>query len=289
MTRTPIKLPSAVLAISASLFVACQGAVPNQVLTKPAPVSEPPPASLRPALWPYRPSTQKQSFVIDQRAVIAIRSDTNTRTDSVSSHAELAFVVAATGGVSGNVSAFAVRMNALEASVPAGLALPFPFRGDFSTRGAQLEFLTPRDAAPCASNPLSIVQSFRDLWLRAPDTLRVGSAWNDSASYVICRDGIPLHASVHRSFRVTRATERDGRLVLEVARAARTSIEGTGAQFGEAVSITGTGSGELTYQIDPLAGEIVSATGSALLDFSMRSRLRAQAVHQTAEIRIGRT
>ena len=287
--RTTIKKSGVVLAVVASVFSACQSSVPNQVLTKPAPSNEPAPAALRPALWPYRPSTQRQSFVIDQRAVLVIRTDTIARTDSLSSHSELAFAATAGGSVSGNVSAFAVRANVQNSVAPAGLALPFPFRGDFSTRGTQLEFLTPRDAAPCASNPLSIVQSLRDLWFRTPDTLRVGSAWSDSASYVICRDGIPLRASVQRSFRVTRATERDGRLVLDVVRTARTSLEGAGTQFGETVTISGTGGGELTYQLDPAAGEIVSASGNAVLDFSLRGRLRSQAVHQTAEIRIGRS
>lgn len=293
--RRTLRTSWAAVAAGCSLLGACRGGtVPNQVLTRPAPVSVPTPASRTPrtttGLWRYRPSTQRQGFVVDQRALVAIRLDTSTLTDTLSSHAEIAFTVASpSGGVSGNVTAFLVQGAGHAAATPAGLATPFPFRAEYAAHARQLDFITPNDAAPCASTALAVAQSLRDLWFRPPDTLRVGTTWQDSSSYVVCRDGIPLRTTVRRTFNVDGIANGSERPLLAVSRISRTTIEGAGSQFGESVGVSGTGSGRLTYHLDPASGEVVSASGSATLEISLRSRLRSQAVRQTVEIRIGRS
>ncbi len=270
-------------------LAACRsGTVPNQVLTKPAPVSVPVPAAHTNALWLYRPSSQRQSFVVDQHATIVIRQDTVTRTDTVSSHAEVVFT-STSSAVSGNVNAFLVTSAGHAAATPSGLTIPFSVHAGYSARTLQLDFDAPRDVSTCSSTALTVAQSFRDLWFRPADTLRVGTTWEDSSSYTVCRDGIPLRATAHRMFRVTGSVERDGRTLLEISRMARTAIDGNGAQFGEAITVSGTGSGQLVYDFDPASGEVTSASGTATLDLSMRSRARTQTVRQTAEIRIGRS
>lgn len=269
-------------------LAACgSGTVPNQVLTKPAPVSAPVPVARTTGLWLYRPSSQRQSFIVDQSATIVIRQDTATRTDTVSSHTEVAFT-STSSAVSGNVNAFLVGSAGHPAATPPGLTIPFSVHAGYSARALQLDFDAPRDVSNCSSTALTVAQSLRDLWFRPTDTLRVGTTWEDSSSYVICRDGIPLRATARRMFRVTGSVERDGRTLLEISRMARTAIDGSGAQFGEAITVSGTGSGQLVYDFDPASGEVVSASGTATLDLSMRSRVRTQAIRQTAEIRIGR-
>src|ERR1035437_1573112 len=221
---------------SCALFAACRGGtVPNQVLTRPVAASAPTPVARTNGPWSYRPSTQPQGFVVDQRALIAIRIDTSTQTDTISSHAEVAFTITPSeGGVSGSVTAFLVQGAGRAAATPAGLATPFPLRAEYATHASQLEFTIPRDATPCASNALAVAQSLRDLWLRPPDTLRIGTTWQDSSSYVVCRDGIPLHATVRRTFNVFGTAVGDGRLLLTVSRISHTTIEGSGTKFGEA-------------------------------------------------------
>src|ERR1019366_7354992 len=170
-TMRPMLRSSALaLAASCSLLAACHGGtVPKQVLTTPAAVSAPAPIARANGPWSYRPSTQRQGFVVDQRAVIAIRLDTATRIDTVSSHAEVAFTVAPlTGGLTGNVGAFLVQGAGRAAATPVGLATPFPLRAEYSVRGLQLDFTVPHDAVPCASTALAVAQSLRDLWFRPP-------------------------------------------------------------------------------------------------------------------------
>ena len=274
-----------------ALLCACSsgGSVPNQVFTKPAPVTAPAPVPRTSGPWIYRPSTQPQAFVVDQKAVDrnsighsdAHRHRFIARGTFVLAHA------AQSASESGAVAAFVVQSSGHAAATPAGLVTPFPFRGAYSARSAQLDFTAPRDAPPCASNALAVVQSMRDLWFRAPDTLRVGTVWEDSASYVACRDGIPMRATAHRSFRITGFEEKDGHPVLALVRSSRSTVDGTGTQFGETVVISGTGTGQLVYSLDAATGEILSASGNATLDLSLRSGPRTQTVRQTAEIRIG--
>ena len=254
-----------------ALLCACSGggSVPNQVFTKPAPVSAPAPVLRTSGPWIYRPSTQRQAFEIDQKATIAIRSDTATHTDTISSHVEVSFALAAqTGAESGTVAAFLVQAGGHAAATPPGLSTPFPFRGEYSARGVQLDFTIPRESSPCTSGALVVTQSIRDLWFRAPDTLRVGVTWEDSASYVACRDGVPLRTTTHRSFRVSGVDEKDGRVLIAIARASRSTIDASGNQFGEPVTITGTAIGQLLYSLDAGSGEILSASGNATLDLS---------------------
>jgi hypothetical protein len=278
------------VAAACALIAACRGgAVPNQVFTKPAPVSVAPPAVRVIGPWGYHPSTQRQGFTIDQTAIVAIRLDTTVRADTISTHAEIAFTRASGGATSGNVSAFAVQSSGRGAATPAGITLPFPFRAEYSASARQFDFTAPRAAMPCSSVALAALQSMRDLWFQAPDTLRVGTTWTDSSSYVVCPDAIPLRATARRSFRVSGSSERDGRVVLTISRISRSTLDGTGAQFSETVGVNGAGSGSLDYEFDTSNGEVVSAKGTSTLDLTLKSRVRTQVVRQTVEIRIGRS
>ena len=104
----------------------------------------------------------------------------------------------------------------------------------------------------------------------------------------MCRDGIPMHVSVVRDFYVTRSGERDGRVVLTVLRKSNSSLTGEGSQFGERVSMEASGTGELTYEIAPLSGELLGAQGTSNLDLIFRSALRTQQVRQAADIQLSR-
>jgi hypothetical protein len=134
----------------------------------------------------------------------------------------------------------------------------------------------------------TVAQGLRDLWFRAPDTLRVGTSWRDSTSYVTCRDGIPLQLSVRRDFRVRAVAERDGRAVLTIQRDTRSTLAGDGVQFGERVQFSGSGSGTLQFELEPTTGEFLGGSGTSALEFTMQSRLRTQRVQQAAVITLAR-
>ena len=234
--------------------------------------------------WPYRPGAQQSFYVFEQRAVLTSASDTVSRIDSVSSRTEVAFAFSAAGKtVTGMVTAFRVQGQATAA--PRGLVLPFPFSGMFSGPGGQLLLIAPA-AAACVTPSLPIVQSLRDLWFQTPDTLRLGTAWADSASYSSCRDGIPFGIVSRRQFHVSAVTEREGHVFLTLARTSTTAVEGEGTQSGEPVSLAGSGHGKLTYLLDVEGGKIVWARGSNTLEVTLRNKLRTQLVRQVGELQV---
>ena len=280
-----------IIASSAALLTACrQRPVPNQVLTKPAPVTRPAPEVRNAGPWVYRPATMPQHLVIDDRAVVTVGLDTAARIDTLTSHAEVSFAsTPVPRGVSGTVAAFLVGSDGRATTTPAGLHVPFSFSANYGDAGVQLAYTAPRDGTPCSSMELAAMQSLRDLWFEPPDTLRVGSTWSDSASYVTCRDGIPLRSVVRRMFHISSAAVRDGRLLISIERLSRTRIDGHGTQFGDSVSVSGSSNGLLTYDFDPALGEVTSASGSNTLELSLRGTRRMEIVRQAAEIRIGRS
>ena len=268
----------------ALVFADCRASVPEQVFSRPLPAVAPPAPPASRGTWTYHPPTERHAYVLEQHAVLTIRQDTAIRVDSVRSHAEVAFTsTAATGRVTGSLSVFRVEGPAHESSTPAGLVLPFAFSAEYPVHGRQLVFSTTNATAPCASRELAVAQSLRDLWFQPPDTLQLGTTWDDSTSYVVCRDGILLRAIVQRIFRITGMEQRAGRLALLVSRSSRTTLEAEVPLPGEVIGVTGSGTGELSYAIDPTNGEILLARGIAVLDLVVRSRLRAQHVHQISE------
>ena len=280
-----------VLTLGSALIVsACRSTIPEQPIGRAvlAPVVASAPVGGGP--WLYRPATQRRLATLDQQATVEIRQDTLTRTDTVSLHAEVAFTVfAGTSRVTGTISAYRVQAGTAAAGTPPGLSVPFPFAGDFPSRGHQLELTQPASQTACTSPAFGAVQSLRDLWFQPPDTLRIGSSWTDSSTSVVCRDGIPLQTASQREFRVTAAADDGGRAVLTIVRRAHGTLRGGGAQAGEPLTIAGTTTGDLTYQLAPTTGELLSATGTSLLEFTLTSRLRTQQVRQRSRITVSPT
>ena len=172
---------------------ACRGSVPEQPMSRLAPVASAAAAASTTGPWAYRAVPQRRVFSVKQRAILETRQDTIVRTDTIGALADVAFTILAGGvRVTGSVVAFRVQAPGRGFVAPAGLTLPLVFTGEFSARGRQLEFLVPRGTAPCPEAALNALQSLRDLWFRVPDTLRLRGTWEDTVSQTLCRDGIVL-------------------------------------------------------------------------------------------------
>lgn len=278
--------------VAAIWLAACRAPVPEQTLSRPSPPRASPPVASPasvPALWLYRVTVERRAYAIDRHAILKIQQDTMLRTDSVSAHAELAFTAFDGGArVSGAVNVFRVQTPAREPAVPRGLTLPFVFSASIPARGGQLVFDAGERSTNCTSMVGGVVPLLHDLFFLAPDTLRAGTTWSDSGSYVTCRDSLPMRATVVRTFRLAGFGLQGGRLVLTIGRTSRTVLEGGGQQAGEPVEVAGSGTGDLSYTADPANGEVLSATGSSTLELTLQSRLRVQRVRQTSDVRITR-
>jgi hypothetical protein len=276
------------------LASACRPPVPQQVIVPQAPpVAAPVVVSVTAGPWSWVPVRERRSYVVTQRALITTTQDTLTRLDTVTSELSTAFTqFVQANRISGSLMGFKVSNGTRAAATPAGITLPITIAATGVPSGfgptAAWNITTPVEGAPCGTTAWTVVQGVRDLWFRAPDTLRVGTTWRDSTSYTSCRDAIPLRLQVQRTFRVSAVAERDGRAVLTVQRETRTTLTGDGVQFGERVRFTGSGSGTLQYEIEPATGELLGGNGTSTLEFTMQSRLRTQRVQQAAVITIAR-
>ncbi|MCX5765014.1 MAG: hypothetical protein NTU67_10405 [Gemmatimonadetes bacterium] len=274
---------------------ACRPPVPQQMIVPEAPRTAPAvvPVSVTAGPWSWAPVRERRAYLVTQRALITTRQDTLTKIDTVASELGAAFTqFVSANRISGSLTLFRVTSGSRSPATPAGITLPITVAASATPSGfgAALQWIltTPAEGAACSSVAWTVAQGLRDLWFRAPDTLRVGASWRDSTSYVTCRDGIPLQLSVRRDFRVRAVAERDGRAVLIIQRESHTTLLGDGVQFGEPVKFTGAGSGTLQFELAPATGEFLGGSGTSTLEFTMQSRLRTQRVQQAAVITLAR-
>lgn len=274
---------------------ACRPPVPQQIIVPEAPRITPVvvPVSVTAGPWSWAPVRERRAYLVTQRALITTRQDTLTKIDTVASELGAAFTqFVSANRISGSLTLFRVTSGSRPPATPAGITLPITVAASATPTGlgAALQWIltTPAEGAACSSVAWSVAQGLRDLWFRAPDTLRVGTTWRDSTSYMSCRDGIPLQLAVRRDFRVRAVAERDGRAVLIIQRESHTTLLGDGVQFGEPVKFTGAGSGTLQFELAPATGEFLGGSGTSTLEFTMQSRLRTQRVQQAAVITLAR-
>ncbi len=268
---------------------ACRGTIPQQVLSGTAPAT---PVVTAPAAlegpFVVRRTTERRSFTLETRGVLTVTRDTVTSTDSLGAQLDVAYTAfAGTPRLTGSVTAYRVRAADGMFVAPASVTLPITFAAAYGPRGGALAFATPA-ATGCAA-PAAIVQGVRDLWTRAPDTLRVGSVWQDSALVVSCRDGITLRASTVRVFRVVGAAMRGDAVELDIRRESRATITGDGHPAGEAVTVTGSASGVLALRYRPELDAFTSGEGMQTLELSLASSVVAQRVRQRTQLRLTAT
>ena len=274
----------------ALVALACSGGTPRGPRLAPTPVPVADPVDPLASPWVVRRTGARvaQTIRIDATIDASVDSLTPALVDTMQSELTAEWSVPTTGFPQryvGSVTAYRVANAADSALLPQGLAVPFAFTAEQRTPGQQPTFTTP-DGASCDAPHAVIVHGVRDLWLSLPDTLVTGQTWQDSGRYVVCRDSIPLQTEVERTFRVTGAMRRGRAVIVTVERRTMTRFAGTGTQFGEPVSISGTGTGAVMLEVALEDGIIVFASGDSELQVTLRGRRRTQEVTQRSRIAI---
>jgi hypothetical protein len=224
-------------------------------------------------------------------ATLESRVDTVVRFDSVRSELRATWreptsVSGWPRGLIGTIDAYAVAVGGDSLAVVPGLPLPLTFAATQRSAQTQPEFSAP-DAASCASLAGGVVQGVRDLWLSLPDTLRAGATWRDSTTYVVCRDSIPLEFTVVRTFEVGQSASVGAEgVVTTIMRRTLSQFRGTGTQFGEPVTIEGSGEGMMIYEVGLSGARVRGATGDAVLTLTLRGSRRVQELTQRSRTEI---
>jgi hypothetical protein len=150
--------------------------------------------------------------------------------------------------------------------------------------GAQPAFLDSA-AEPCDRPSAGLVQGWRELWVAPPPVLRPGSEWQDSTTYVVCRDGIPLQVTSLRRYVAESAVLRDSVVHVVVVRRSRVALEGFGLQFGDSVRVIGGGSSTVRLLL-PVSGQAMTGDGEGVLTLELRGRRRTQRLTQESRLEI---
>ncbi len=132
---------------------------------------------------------------------------------------------------------------------------------------------------PCASPAATSAEATRDLWVRWPARVRMGTAWRDTSRTTLCRDGIPLTATIERTFRVE-ALPADADAPVVLARHSAVTLAGRGLLRADTTEIVGHGSGSARLYLSPGTGWLDSLRGEALLTLEVRGTTRTQHITQ---------
>lgn len=236
--------------------------------------------------WQLRAVGHPRSALVSLRAELSSAVDTVTRRDSLASETVLEWSSTPEGDgtrVLGMVRAFTVRAGGDSLwQVPPGLLFPVTFSATSARRDAQPQFVQP-DAAACDARA-AVVQAMRETWLLPPAQLDIGTRWQDSSVYPVCRDGIVLEVTSVRDYVVTGAELLDDRLALRVERRSRAALEGRGLQFGDSVTVRGTATGLATLMLSPDAAVVLRGEGTSTLTMELQGRRRTQQLVQTGAL-----
>ncbi len=186
--------------------------------------------------------------------------------------------------LSGLITEYRLAAGIAEPAEIPGLSLPLAFGGT-EGRGAEQAQLEVPSSGACGVQA-AVMQHLRELLVSPPPSLREGTRWADSASYSLCRDSIPLRVRSVRTFRVVGAERRGTDVVVLVDRSSAITLAGTGAQFGESLTIAGEGSGTMRLELRTSDATLHAARGEVELRMTMRGRRRSQELRQHTRIEI---
>jgi hypothetical protein len=267
--------------------VACTPPVPARSTPAPdspaAPVADP----LR-GPWELRPAVGERTYSIALEGTLVSRVDTLERVDTLRAQvrATLSRVTDdALGRLAGLLTEYGTSSGDSVPFTPLpGVLLPLPVSATPGPPGAQPAWRIA-GGGDCSA-AAAAMQPLRDLWVGAPSRLAVDQSWQDSTSYTICRDSIPLAVRSIRRFTVLGAEPWRDEVVLRVARATHTRIAGEGTQFGEPLSIAAEGMSRIEILVSLAGGEVVRGAGDAELAMAMTGRRRLQELRQRTRIEI---
>ncbi|MEN9790794.1 MAG: hypothetical protein RLZZ63_452 [Gemmatimonadota bacterium] len=169
---------------------------------------------------------------------------------------------------------------------PAWLTMPLAIVAALEADRQMVRVTTPRESS-CGVDAAA-AQMAREVLLAPPSRLARGVSWVDSLRTTVCRDSIPLTLTSTRRYVVEDARVQDGRAVVVIRRRSTTTLSGAGTQFGEPVTITGEGQGELLFGLRLDDGQMTDGNGVSTLTLSLTGRRKSQVVTQNARLEIRR-
>ncbi len=169
--------------------------------------------------------------------------------------------------------------------------LTVPFEASLDARMLRISTRPPL-ANECDKAESGATNMVRDLVVRLPRTLAVGTTWQDSTVGFVCRLGVPITTRTKSTYLVA-SVERvqDDRVELMVRKTADVAMLGELKSTWRTVTVNATGRSTQMSRVDALSGVLRSAEGEGLLtvkltDSSRRDGSGTQEVRQQTKVRI---
>jgi hypothetical protein len=164
---------------------------------------------------------------------------------------------------------------------PAVISVPF----DANLDARMLRVVTrPPLANECDAPETGATGLVRDLLVRVPRHVAVGSAWRDSTVGFLCRLSVPITSRTQTDYVVERAEQVANRTELVVRRTIDTQLNGILKSTWRNVMLTGVGRTTQTLHVDAQTGLVRGIDGDGLLTVRLTDSSRRDA-SGTQEIR----
>lgn len=291
--RPGISLFGPLAVVASTLGVACNTSVPRQTVQPPAPIPVATPASS--SSWRPSPDLLAHSYSIEQRAQVTTLAGGVSSTDSTILLVDASLRRTPEGGVAGIVDGVRIGSSGARLRTPDGMPLPLAVVArPFSTGQSPTFNVSGAPAlASCPSPVSSALGALRDLVMRMPDSLVVGTSWSDSGRATGCAGAGVLAIDAVRTYVVTGHVAAgvsdsvpDEHLI--VRRTTHLTLSGEVARNADTTVISGQGTGALTFLVSTTTGNILAGSGTSTVNVSVRSTLREEIARQSAEIRVRR-
>jgi hypothetical protein len=234
---------------------------------RPAPVPENAGPPSVPVLSVWRPSFPATPSRYRVRVETRLARDSAGRKEeaplTTSGQVEMTWPGGRGGRVEGRVSAFLLSGSerVLDPAVrPA--ARTVAFEGTVDSLTLRLS-VVPALSNECDAPETAALAMARELFVRWPASLAVGTAWRDSSATFSCRGGLPIVTRVRARFVVREATDPD---LLDVVRSSEVELSGELKQAFRAVRLRGRGTGESHFLVSRRTGMVVTLDGTSSVE-----------------------
>ena len=151
----------------------------------------------------------------------------------------------------------------------------------------------PSLANECDRVETSATALARELLLRIPSSVQVGSRWMDSTIAFVCRSSVPIAVRTVNDYVVERIDSREKNAMVHVRRAFTVRMDGKLASPWRPLEVSGVGSGVQQLLVDAVRGAVQSVNGTSTITLQLTDRhlpnsTRTQRVVQQVELKIER-
>lgn len=223
-------------------------------------------ASNKPLVWTPHRTSGKWRYEVRSEATVALLADTGATQVPVQTRIRYTIALDTSAGelqLTGTIDSNVVTT---QGRIPQaqGDTAPTRFNGVVAASG-KLWNLASNTRSRCKDGVDPAVAAVHDLFVVLPASVTLGSTWQDTVVTVTCRGDLPITTSTVHSYRLADTTMWQGRAAFVVNRTttyAIRSVEDSTAGR-RALSVTGSGSGSATLQIEQSTGVVLSAQGEA--------------------------